>query len=106
MPYKILVSGERPSFTVLDFNDSKKELCVIENYPAPFNASWVEKSSHQGSTDSLIGLSEGEESGLLYTFQIDHAQKACKISSQQPSLGAPAHCECEGLSTTSVIHVM
>jgi hypothetical protein len=92
MSYRILISGERADFTILKFDSGKNELTVAGNYAAPFNASWIEKSSSSGSTDHLIGLSEGEESGSLYTFEIDHTKQTSKFTSQQPTTGAPAHC--------------
>ncbi|KAL4939486.1 hypothetical protein BDV06DRAFT_214252 [Aspergillus oleicola] len=91
MTYKLLLSGERADFTTLELDVGKKELRILANHPAPFNASWVEPASSQGGVDSLIGLSEGDEAGLLYTFEIDHAGKAYRITSQQPTLGAPGH---------------
>lgn len=94
MSYKLLVSGERANFTTLALDADKKELRAVANYPAPYNASWVEPCKSQGSTDRLIGLSEGEEAGLLYTFEVDHEREACRITSQQPTLGAPGHCKC------------
>ena len=93
MKRHLLISGDRSCFTTLSFDPKKEELILVANYPAPYNASWVEPSSSRGDVDRLIGLSEGEESGLLYTFEIDHSQKTCSITSQQPTLGAPAHCE-------------
>ncbi|KAK2600062.1 hypothetical protein QQS21_005226 [Conoideocrella luteorostrata] len=87
----LLLSGDRTDFTTVAFDVEKADLRVVENYPAPFNVSWVELVSSHGGVDRLIGLSEGIESGLLYTFEIDHSQKTCKITSQQPTLGAPAH---------------
>lgn len=89
----LLISGNRAHFTTLALDLEKKELSIVANYPAPTNASWVEPSSSDGDICRLVGLSEDDESGLLYTFEIDHAQKTCKITSQQPTLGAPAHCE-------------
>ena len=91
---KLLISGDRADFTTLSFDPSKKQLSVLANYAAPPNASWTERSSSHGSIDRLIGLSEGDESGLLYSFEIDHARKNCKITSQQPTLAAPGYCEC------------
>jgi hypothetical protein len=93
MKHKLLISGERADFTTLELDLEKKELRVLANYPAPFNASWIEPTSTKQSTDRLVGLSEGVESGLLFTFEIDHTAKACKITSQQPTLGAPGHCK-------------
>ena len=93
MKDQILVSGERANFTTLEFDSDQKRLSVLANYGAPYNASWVERSSSQGSIDRFIGLSEGIKSGLLYTFEIDHTQKTCKITSQQSTLGAPGHCK-------------
>ncbi|KAM5344355.1 hypothetical protein ACJ41O_012892 [Fusarium nematophilum] len=87
----LLISGNRANFTTLTFHLDKKELSVVANYPAPENVSWVEPSSSHGGVDRLVGLSEGTESGLLYTFEINHAQKTCKLTSQRPTLGAPAH---------------
>ncbi|SPO00334.1 uncharacterized protein DNG_03179 [Cephalotrichum gorgonifer] len=91
MKRTLLISGERADFTTLSLDLDKKKLSLVANYPAPSNASWVEPSSSHGDVDRLIGLSEIEESGLLYTFEIDHAQKTCRITSQQPTLGAPGH---------------
>ncbi|KIV98823.1 uncharacterized protein PV09_09436 [Verruconis gallopava] len=91
MFHKLLVSGDRADFTLLAFNPVNNELGVIANYKAPFNASWVEVSASTHDIDHLIGLSEGDESGLLYTFKIDHVRNTCEITSQQPTLGAPAH---------------
>lgn len=93
MSYTILLSGDRANFTTVSFDANQKKLAVTANYPSPFNASWVEPSSSLGPTDRLIGLSEGIESGSLYTFEIDHQQKTCKITSLQTTLGAPAHCK-------------
>ncbi|CAG9957142.1 unnamed protein product [Clonostachys rosea f. rosea IK726] len=91
MSYTILLSGDRANFTTVSFDANQKKLAVTANYPSPFNASWVEPSSSLGPIDRLIGLSEGIESGSLYTFEIDHQQKTCKITSLQTTLGAPAH---------------
>ncbi|KAL4901550.1 hypothetical protein BDW74DRAFT_170019 [Aspergillus multicolor] len=91
MQHKLLVSGDRASFTTLSLDLTKKELNILAEYPAPYNASWVEPVSSQGSIDRSIGLSEGDESGLLYTFEIDHNAKTYSITSQQATLGAPGH---------------
>ncbi|KAL4736404.1 Lactonase, 7-bladed beta-propeller-domain-containing protein [Aspergillus similis] len=91
MRYRLLLSGDRATFTTLALDVARKELRPLADYPAPFNASWVEPAASQGSVDHLVGLSEGTESGLLYTFEIDHAQKACRTISQQQTRGAPAH---------------
>jgi hypothetical protein len=93
MSCKLLLSGDRPTFTTLALDVAKKELRLLADYPAPFNASWVELVASQGSVDRLVGLSEGTESGLLYTFEIDHHRKACRTTSQQQTRGAPAHCK-------------
>lgn len=93
MKRTLLISGHRANFTVLSFDSEKAELTAVANYPSPFNASWVEPFFSRRAVDSLIGLSEGIEDGLLYTFEIDHAKKSCRITSQQPTLGAPAHCK-------------
>ncbi|KAL2410964.1 hypothetical protein ABEF95_002794 [Exophiala dermatitidis] len=87
----LLLSGDRANFTTLTLDLDRKELSVAANYPAPYNVSWVERSSSHGDLDRLVGLSEGLETGLLFTFEIDHTQNICKITSQQPTLGAPAH---------------
>lgn len=87
----LLISGDRADFTTLALDVERKKLSLVANYPAPANASWVEPTSSHGDVDRLVGLSEGEESGLLYTFEINHAQKTCKITSQKPTLGAPGH---------------
>lgn len=93
MKRTLLISGNRAHFTTLALDLENKELSFVANYPAPANASWVEPSSSDGDISRLVGLSEDDESGLLYTFEIDHAQKTCEITSQQSTLGAPAHCE-------------
>lgn len=93
MKVKLMVSGDRADFTTLELDLAKRELAILANYAAPFNASWVEPYSSQGSIDRMIGLSEGEESGTLFTLEIDHAQKTCSITSLQETLGAPGHCE-------------
>ncbi|KAK2604478.1 hypothetical protein N8I77_007405 [Diaporthe amygdali] len=91
MKRTLLISGKRANFTTLVLDVDKKELSIVADYPGPFNVSWVEPSSSHGNVDCLIGLSEGDDSGLLYTFEIDHAQKVCKITSQKSTTGAPAH---------------
>lgn len=93
MIHRLLVSGERKSFTALSFDDEEGELRKLVDFPAPYNASWVELSSSQGDRQCLIGLSEDEESGLLYTSEIDHERLKCTLTSQQATLGAPAHCK-------------
>lgn len=89
----LLLSGDRADFTTLSVDFEKGEIKIVANYPAPENVSWVEPESSSGSVDRLVALSEGEEYGLLFTLEIDHSQKTCNITSQQPTLGAPAHCE-------------
>lgn len=89
----LLISGDRADFTTLALDVDKQELSIVANYPSPFNVSWVELSSSLGTVDRLVGLSEGEESGLLYTFEIYHGEKTCKITSQKDTRGAPAHCK-------------
>ncbi|KAK9466981.1 putative isomerase YbhE [Lipomyces arxii] len=91
MARKLLLSGERADFTVVDFDEGSKKLSIVANYPSPENASWVETTSTEGSVNRFIGLSGGLSVGSLYTFEIDHANDTCKITSQQPTLGAPAH---------------
>lgn len=93
MMHRLLISGERKSFTILSFDDEEGELRKLVDFPAPYNASWVELSSSQGDRQCLIGLSEGEESGLLYTFEIDPEKLDCTLTSQQATLAAPAHCK-------------
>ncbi|KAI0886889.1 putative isomerase YbhE [Annulohypoxylon maeteangense] len=92
MKRMLLISGDRANITKLAFDPEKKELSVVSNYSAPPNVSWIEPSLSNRDVDRLIGISERSESGLLYTFEIDHTQETCKITSQQPTLGAPAHC--------------
>lgn len=89
---KLLLSGERENFTVVSFEPEQRTISVDAQYPAPFNASWIEPQRVNGQVDQLIGLSEGEEAGLVYTFEIDHGTKTSRITSQQFTLGAPAHC--------------
>lgn len=97
MKRTLLISGQRANFTTLCLDVDKGELSILAEYPAPFNVSWVEPWSSHGDVDRLVGLSEGTESGLLYTFQIDHARKSCNITSQKSTLGDPAHCKFECL---------
>ena len=92
MQNRLLLAGDRADFTTLQFDQKKGKLSILANYAAPFNASWVELSSSQRGVDQLVGLSEGDESGLLYTLEIDHLEKDCTITSQLPTLGAPGHC--------------
>ncbi|KAI7783109.1 hypothetical protein LA080_012563 [Diaporthe eres] len=91
MKRTLLISGQRANFTTLSLDVDKRELSILAEYPAPYNVSWVEPWSSNGDVDRLIGLSEGTESGLLYTFEIDHARKRCNITSQKSTLGDPAH---------------
>ncbi|KAH7336741.1 Lactonase, 7-bladed beta-propeller-domain-containing protein [Pyrenochaeta sp. MPI-SDFR-AT-0127] len=91
MPCKILVSGERRDFTTLELDTSKKELLILANYAAPHNASWTDHFSSRGSVDFLIGISESDDSATVYTFQIDHAQQTCQVTSQQPTSAGPCH---------------
>lgn len=90
---KLLVSGDRADFTTLEFDTENRELRFLTNYAAPHNASWTEISCSHKSIDYLVGISEEDESGLLYTFQIDHDQQSYQITSQQQTPAAPAHCE-------------
>lgn len=92
MKRTLLISGQRANFTTLSLDLDKRELSVVASYASPYNVSWVEPLSLNGQKDRFIGLSEGEEAGLLYTFEIDHVQKTCRLTSQQLTLGAPAHC--------------
>ncbi|KAG6364508.1 hypothetical protein INS49_006109 [Diaporthe citri] len=87
----LLISGQRANFTTLSLDVDKRELSIVAECPGPFNVSWVEPLASHGDVDRLVGLSEGDESGLLYTFEIDHEQKTCNITSQKSTLGAPAH---------------
>lgn len=93
MKRKLLISGDRTEFTTLEFDDSKLDLHVLGNYKAPHNASWIERISTNGNIDQLIGLSEGDERGLLYSFEVDHIHRTCTITSCLPTLGAPGHCK-------------
>lgn len=90
---RLLLSGDRGTFTVLELNLDKNELRILDDYPAPYNASWVEHCSTRDGISTFVGLSEEDEEGSLYTFEIDGTKKTCVITSQQPTLGAPAHCE-------------
>lgn len=90
---KVLVAGDRATFTTLSFDPEQKQLNVLADYTAPYNASWVEPLASSDGRDVLLGLSEGDESGSLYSFEIDHDKRKLLITSQQPTLAAPAHCE-------------
>ncbi|KIR29558.1 hypothetical protein I309_01627 [Cryptococcus deuterogattii LA55] len=92
MGYRLIASGDRPTFTVLKFDPAHSALNLERNYPAPYNCSWLEKSPFRQQSDSavdkLFGLSEGDEKGELFTFELDG--KGIKITSREPTLGAPA----------------
>ncbi|OXC67696.1 hypothetical protein AYX13_03782 [Cryptococcus neoformans] len=92
MGYRLIASGDRPSFTVLEFDPAQSALKLEHNYPAPHNCSWLEKSPfRQGgdsTVDKLFALSEGDEKGELFTFELDG--KDVTITSREPTLGAPA----------------
>ena len=90
----LLLSGERSNLTVVEFDTDSHKLAVTAEYPAPFNVSWTEPLPSEEKLDHLVGLSEGEESGLIFTFDIDHGINTCEITRQQETLGAPAHCAC------------
>jgi hypothetical protein len=92
MRYKLLVSGARDHFTTLAFDTSTKRLSILADYAAPFNVSWVEPITSNDGIDFLVGLSEVDDTGSLYSFAIDHLHKTCRVTSEQPTLGAPAHC--------------
>jgi len=87
----LLLSGERSNLTVVEFDTDSHKLAVTAEYPAPFNVSWTEPLPSEEKLDHLVGLSEGEESGLIFTFDIDHGINTCEITRQQETLGAPAH---------------
>nr|KIR46978.1 hypothetical protein I312_03874 [Cryptococcus bacillisporus CA1280] len=93
MGYRLIASGDRPTFTVLEFDPAHSALKLERNYPAPYNCSWLEKSPFRqqsdGTVDKLFALSEGDEKGELFTFELDG--KDIKITSREPTLGAPAH---------------
>ena len=91
MTRRLLLSGEREDFTILAF--VADQLTVRSHHKAPFNVSWTEHVCSVDGIDHFIGLSEGEESGLVFTFIIDVDNEECIITSQQPTLGAPAHCQ-------------
>ncbi|KAF2153603.1 putative isomerase YbhE [Myriangium duriaei CBS 260.36] len=90
MTRRLLISGG-PDFVILAFDTSRRELEIVAKHIAPFNASWTEPVSSNGTTDQLLGLSEGNECGLLYTFEIDHQKQTCTITSSLQTLGAPSH---------------
>jgi 6-phosphogluconolactonase (cycloisomerase 2 family) len=90
---RLLISGDRANFTTLEFDTTNSELRILADYAAPCNASWTERSCSQGGVDHLIGISEDEKSALVYTFQIDHDQQSCKITSQQETSAGPCHCK-------------
>lgn len=95
MGYRLIASGDRPSFTVIEFDPAQSALKLEHNYPAPHNCSWLEKSpfrqENDGTVDKLFALSEGDEKGELFTFEL-HGEDV-KITSREPTLGAPAQCE-------------
>lgn len=92
MSRTLLLSGDRAEFSTLSFDTETKELTLLGSYAAPKNASWVEFLLSQGDTKHFIGLSETEDLGWLYSFEIDEAQKTCQITSREPTSGDPSHC--------------
>lgn len=92
MQRRLLISGDRANFTTLIFDEEFESLKVAADYSAPHNASWVEPAPSRDDVDSLIGLSEGDDEGLVYTFEINHRLKTCELTSQKATLGAPGHC--------------
>lgn len=88
---KLLVSGDRRNFTTLSLDTLRGKLSVVANYAALPNASWVELSSRHGDLDRFIGVSEHGYIGSLYTFEIDHAWKTIKITSDRFTREGPVH---------------
>lgn len=91
MTGKILISGDRADFTTLELDESANKLRILANYTAPHNANWTELVSSPGGVDHFIGISESEDSPKVYTFQIDHAQQTCQITSQRSTSDGPCH---------------
>lgn len=93
MQRKLLISGDRASFTTLTFDEDSGSISITADYAAPHNVSWTEPVSSNHDVSFLLGLSEQDDQGLIYTFEINHERKTCEITSQQPTLGAPGHCK-------------
>lgn len=93
MSRTLLLSGDRAEFSALCFDTKTKKVILLGSYAAPKNASWVEFLSSQGDTKHFIGLSETEDLGWLYSFEINEVQKTCQITSREPTSGDPAHCK-------------
>ncbi|KAL1856425.1 hypothetical protein VTK73DRAFT_8282 [Phialemonium thermophilum] len=91
MAHRLLLSGDRKTFTTVNFDAEKKSLTVLADYTAPPDVSWVEPTSSSGDVDRLVGLSEQTGEGELFTFDIDHGRKTCSFTSKKKTLGAPAH---------------
>ncbi|OTB04028.1 hypothetical protein M426DRAFT_262522 [Hypoxylon sp. CI-4A] len=91
MDRKLLVVGDDGFFTVLNFDPGKKELDITVPFQAADNVSWVEPVSSQGGIHRLVGLSEGDDAGLLHSFEINLTQSNCRLTGQKSTLGAPVH---------------
>lgn len=93
MARRLLLSGDRADFTVLRLDTERESLSVEGSYEAPHNASWIEPVFSEGDVSGFVGLSEGDDEGLLYTFVNDDNERTCVITSNQQTSGAPAHCK-------------
>ncbi|ODO10048.1 hypothetical protein I350_02273 [Cryptococcus amylolentus CBS 6273] len=89
---RLLISGDRSTFTTLQFDPVRRSLQVKHDYPAPYNCSWLEISpfarENGAAWDKLFALSEGQEVGEVFTFEL-HGEEL-EITSRAPTLGAPA----------------
>ncbi|CBF70190.1 predicted protein [Aspergillus nidulans FGSC A4] len=86
MSYRLLLPGDRPTFTILALDVAKRN-CAFSPTIQPIQCLLGRASClARECRPSRRALS-----GLLYTFEIDHAQKACRTTSQQQTQGAPAH---------------
>ncbi|WVW82981.1 hypothetical protein I302_104997 [Kwoniella bestiolae CBS 10118] len=92
MSYTILVSGYRPTYTLLSFDPSTAKLKIISDSKAPEKASWIEPASEQHNplqaSRTLYSISETEK-GLAVSLQLK--DDTIEITSQKETHGGPAH---------------
>ncbi|WWD01293.1 hypothetical protein V866_008236 [Kwoniella sp. B9012] len=90
--YTILVSGYRPTYTILSFDPSTAKIKIISDSPAPEKASWIEPASQQHNplqaNRTLYSISETEK-GLAVSLNLNDDK--IEITSQKETHGGPAH---------------
>lgn len=94
--YNLLLGGYRSTFAYVSFDPSTAKLKVVEESPAPENASWIEapldpvvktKEGHK----VLYSISENEK-GTAYSIVLKDDGKV-EVGNQRQTNGGPAHGE-------------